>query len=574
MATDIAAINSFFSSLVTDTLQNEAKPLQRLSTDLQKLETRKSVYSSAGTRLSSLLTSVNNLATDSTTNFLDQRTAAVSEPSTTAAAVFTAAATDQAIAGSQRIAVTSLAKAHSVGSSTALEYSDQQLGLSGVFTVGGAATRSIASSTTPYPNTVTGFSTADLTSGLRELGSDSYYLEVRNNSSTYEYRLVNSQAQAVAIRKYGSASATETTSAWQSVPAGQVTVDSGRGLKFTFGGGSYTVGSKASNAASVAYIAKGASITVTTANTLANIATLISRGTYAEGNEVTAGVVDRRLILTANNSGTHRAIRASHASGTDNILEAVKVLDGGGAFSNVIQAPTNAAFSVDGVSVTRSQNAGLTDVISGVTLNLASDAVGKSATLVITRDNTAVVAKLKALVAEFNSANDYVTTQSAVTKTADKVFSSGALAGDSNFVGLRRNLITDLQSRVSGLTGTGFSQVGDLGVTINTATLTATLDEAKLTAAFSSDPSGAKALINAVADRLQVRLKTFTTSTKGIVEASVKGLTAQISDVNTRISNGKKTLVERETSLKAQYGRHQAEIMTLINTQNSLSKLA
>ncbi len=289
---------------------------------------------------------------------------------------------------------------------------------------------------------------------------------------------------------------------------------------------------------------------------------------------MTAGVVDRRLILTANNSGTHRAIRASHASGTDNILEAVKVLDGGGAFSNVLQAPTNAAFSVDGVSVTRSQNAGLTDVISGVTLNLASDAVGKSATLVITRDNTAVVAKLKALVAEFNSANDYVTTQSAVTKTADKVFSSGALAGDSNFVGLRRNLITDLQSRVSGLTGTGFSQVGDLGVTINTATLTATLDEAKLTAAFSSDPSGAKALMNAVADRLQLRLKTFTTSTKGIVEASVKGLTAQISDVNTRISNGKKTLVERETSLKAQYGRHQAEIMTLINTQNSLSKLA
>lgn len=574
MATDIAAINSFFSNLITETLQTEAKPLQRLTTELQSLEARKSVYSTAGTRLSSMLTSVNNLATDSTTNFLEQRSASVSEPSTTGAAVFTASANDQAIAGTQRIAVTALAKAHAVGSSTALEYSDQQLGLSGVFTVGGAATRSISSTTTPNPATVSGFSTADLTTGLRELGSDQYYVEVRNNSSVYEFRLVNSQSQAVAIRKYGSASSTETTSAWQAVPAGQPTVDTGRGLKFTFGGGSYATGSKAANAASATYVAKGAAITVLSTHTLTNIAALINRGTFAEGNEVTAGVVDRRLILTANNSGTHRSVLAGHASGTDNILLALKVVDSGGAFASVIQAPTNAAFSVDGISVTRSQNSGLTDVISGVTLNLAADAAGKNAALVVTRDNATIVAKLKALVADFNSTNDYVTGQTAISKVADKKYSAGILAQDNNFVSLRRNLISDLQSRVSGLTGTTYTAMTDLGVNISTTSLSATLDEAKLLAAFSSDPAGAKALVNAVADRLQARLKTFTTTTKGVVDASIKGITAQISDVTSRISRGKQLITEHETSLKTQYGRHQAEIMTLMNTQSSLSKLA
>ena len=574
MATDIAAINSFFSNLITETLQNEAKPIQRLTNDLKALEARKSVYSTAGTRLSSLLTSVNNLATDSTTNFLEQRSASVTEPSTTGAAVFTASANDQAIAGTQRIAVTTLAKAHSVGSSTALEYSDQQLGLSGVFTVGGAANRSISSTTTPNPTTISGFSTTDLTSGLRELGSDQYYVEVRNNSSVYEFRLVNSQAQAVAIRKYGSATATETTSAWQAVPAGQITVDTGRGLKFTFGGGSYTTGSKAANAASATYVAKGAAITVSSTHTLVNIAALINRGTFAEGNEVTAGVVDRRLILTANNSGTHRSIVAAHTSGTDNILLALKVVDSGGAYANVIQAPTNAAFTVDGISITRSQNSGLTDVISGVTLNLAADAAGKNAALVVTRDTATIVAKLKALVADFNAANDYVTGQTAITKTADKKYTSGTLAQDSNFVGLRRSLITDLQNRVSGLTGTTFTAMSDLGVNINTTSLTATLDEAKLAAAFSSDSAGARALVNAVADRLQARLKTFTATTKGVVDASIKGITTQISDVNSRITKGKLSITERETSLKTQYGRHQAEIMTLMNTQSSLSRLA
>ncbi|MQC24351.1 MAG: hypothetical protein DWG81_00200 [Chloroflexi bacterium] len=573
MATDISAINSFFSNLITETLQNEAKPIQRLTNDLRALEARKSVYSTAGTRLSSLLTSVNNLATDSTTNFLEQRSASVTEPSTTGAAVFTASATDQAIAGTQRIAVTTLAKAHSVGSSTALEYSDQQLGLSGVFTVGGAANRSISSTTTPNPTTISGFSTADLTSGLRELGSDQYYVEVRNNSSVYEFRLVNSQAQAVAIRKYGSDSATETTSAWQAVPAGQITVDTGRGLKFTFGGGSYTTGSKAANAASATYVAKGAAITVSSTHTLVNIAALINRGTFAEGNEVTAGVVDRRLILTANNSGTHRSIVAAHTSGTDNILLALKVVDSGGAYANVIQAPTNAAFTVDGISITRSQNSGLTDVISGVTLNLAADAAGKNAALVVTRDTATIVAKLKALVADFNAANNYVTGQTAITKTADKKYTSGTLTQDSNFVGLRRNLITDLQSRVSGLTGTTFTAMSDLGVNINTTSLTATLDEAKLTAAFSSDSAGARALVNAVADRLQARLKTFTATTKGVVDASIKGITTQISDVNSRIAKGKLSITERETSLKTLYGRYQAQIMTLMNTQSSLSRL-
>ena len=573
MATDISAINSFFSNLITETLQNEAKPIQRLTNDLRALEARKSVYSTAGTRLSSLLTSVNNLATDSTTNFLEQRSASVTEPSTTGAAVFTASATDQAIAGTQRIAVTTLAKAHSVGSSTALEYSDQQLGLSGVFTVGGAANRSISSTTTPNPTTISGFSTADLTSGLRELGSDQYYVEVRNNSSVYEFRLVNSQAQAVAIRKYGSDSATETTSAWQAVPAGQITVDTGRGLKFTFGGGSYTTGSKAANAASATYVAKGAAITVSSTHTLVNIAALINRGTFAEGNEVTAGVVDRRLILTANNSGTHRSIVAAHTSGTDNILLALKVVDSGGAYANVIQAPTNAAFTVDGISITRSQNSGLTDVISGVTLNLAADAAGKNAALVVTRDTATIVAKLKALVADFNAANNYVTGQTAITKTGDKKYTSGPLTQDSNFVGLRRNLITDLQSRVSGLTGTTFTAMSDLGVNINTTSLTATLDEAKLTAAFSSDSAGARALVNAVADRLQARLKTFTATTKGVVDASIKGITTQISDVNSRIAKGKLSITERETSLKTLYGRYQAQIMTLLNTQSSLSRL-
>ncbi|MQC27221.1 MAG: hypothetical protein DWG76_07220, partial [Chloroflexi bacterium] len=93
------------------------------------------------------------------------------------------------------------------------------------------------------------------------------------------------------------------------------------------------------------------------------------------------------------------------------------------------------------------------------------------------------------------------------------------------------------------------------------------------TAAFSSDSAGARALVNAVADRLQARLKTFTATTKGVVDASIKGITTQISDVNSRIAKGKLSITERETSLKTQYGRYQAQIMTLLNTQSSLSRL-
>ena len=39
------------------------------------------------------------------------------------------------------------------------------------------------------------------------------------------------------------------------------------------------------------------------------------------------------------------------------------------------------------------------------------------------------------------------------------------------------------------------------------------------------------------------------------------------------LTKGKLSITERETSLKIQYGRYQAQIVTLMNTQSSLSRL-
>jgi flagellar capping protein FliD len=53
-------------------------------------------------------------------------------------------------------------------------------------------------------------------------------------------------------------------------------------------------------------------------------------------------------------------------------------------FGGALQVAQNAKFQVNGMDVSRASNSNLTDVIDGVTVNLASDAAGKTANLTIT----------------------------------------------------------------------------------------------------------------------------------------------------------------------------------------------
>jgi flagellar capping protein FliD len=106
-----------------------------------------------------------------------------------------------------------------------------------------------------------------------------------------------------------------------------------------------------------------------------------------------------------------------------------------------LQEAANAVFKVNGLTVTRSQNSGLTDVITGVTLNLAADAeAGKKATLTVNTDWSAARSAVDSFITKFNEVQTFIALKSSVESTTISgvtTYTRGTLADDNAFGDLR-----------------------------------------------------------------------------------------------------------------------------------------
>jgi flagellar hook protein FlgE len=129
--------------------------------------------------------------------------------------------------------------------------STQNVGVTGNIDAALAA-RSVTSTQT-VASTVTGFGTSSTVTN--ELPSDTYYVEIQGTAGAQQFRVVDSNGNAVSI---AGVNGTASTSGWQSVTSeeGQ-TYDTGRGLTITFGSGTLTDGTLGAGAASVQYVAQG-----------------------------------------------------------------------------------------------------------------------------------------------------------------------------------------------------------------------------------------------------------------------------------------------------------------------------
>jgi flagellar hook-associated protein 2 len=539
-----AGLNTtYFSQLIKIAVAVEKQPISRLQTQRDQLQVRRSVYDQVNARLASVESLARSLAAGSSSIF-GAKTVSSSDTS-----VVTATVSSSATPATYDVNVTTLAKAHRVRSDQQAN-SDQALGLSGTFVIGGAASRSVANAST-VANTVTGFATASVTSGLTELGTSTYHVEVQNNNGTDQFRVVDSDGNAIAIDDAGSGGTT-TTTAFQNLSLVQgTTFDTGRGLTITFGNGPFTTGSKGSGAASVDYRAQGASITVNSTDSLNVIRDAINAATYADGNEVLASVVDNHLVLEAANTGSAHRVRARDTSGT--LLETLGVRTPGGGFKNVLQRATDASFTVNSINVTRPNNAGLDNVISGVTLNLLKE--GSSSKITVAQDTVSAHAKISELLTSLNSLMDYLKEQSAVSVSKEtRVVTRGTLAGQSGFDQLRRNLVTDMTEQLAGVTGNNPARLSEVGVTLGTDLHFSISNSAALDSALTSNFQGIANLFDGVMQKVLDHIQPFTKSSTGLIDTSRAALDKQTAALDSRIAAINTRAARREEQLIRQYG--------------------
>ncbi|HZW04577.1 MAG TPA: flagellar filament capping protein FliD, partial [Anaerolineaceae bacterium] len=437
----------------------------------------------------------------------------------------------------------------------------------GTFTIGTSIPRT-QQTTALLAGTVGAFATGEPASGQAELATGSYFVETRQDAvNGWQFRLVDADGEAVSIQQGSSGTS---TSDWQAFPAGGGAYDTGRGLQITFGTDPalYAAATRSSGAAQVAYQGQSAAIEVKTSDSLIDIAARINQSVLAGGSKVIATVVDSQLLLSMDPPGLDNELQAKDLSG--GVLAQLGVLDGVGGFKNVMQTPANAVFYVNDLRIERSKNTGLTDVINGLTLNLAADAEGKSATLQVVRSVDQERKALDTFVEKYNDLMAYLTEKVATTKLADDTYKRGALAGDMMFSSFRYDLLRLLNADHPG--SGGISNLRQLGFAMNDNFKLSLSSASSLEAALKENKTGVSDFVDRLMGRLSEQLDRFSGSS-GYVKFTADQLDTQLKETNSQIATLNERLAAKEESLRMQFAEVQAQLMLMTYQSQQFSAM-
>lgn len=174
------------------------------------------------------------------------------------------------------------------------------------------------------------------------------------------------------------------------------------------------------------FVIEGQTFTIDATESLDSLKNKINLASdsMAEADRVYAAIIDNRLVITRLNTGATDITMSD--SGVDTALQDLNILDGLGAYVNELVVAQDASFTVNGASVTRSDNTGLTDVIEGVTLNLLG-ATASAVTLTVGNDTASVKTAILDFVEAYNAASAVLTAYGQITLGGSTLSATGAI---------------------------------------------------------------------------------------------------------------------------------------------------
>ena len=554
MASTISSIDASIKNLATTfqtaikvSIEAESAPLKRVQTLKDNLNIRRSVYTDVKTNFDALQSAVQALISNQASYGLSLVSKSSVTPATSGTTVLTVSKTDEnAPVTDYDLSVTKLAKAHS-RATVASSSPDIPLNKSGTFWMGGTGVAALQTESAPgiYTDFVASGSVAAATpstvvSGQRELGTGDYTLQVRDSSGIRQFRLVNADGNAVAIRKTDGSSGL--TSDWQTMGSGAY--DTGRGQTLSLN----TTGNI--EGTTFHYTAKGVSITINASDTQRSIVSAINASIQPDRHDFRASIVANQLVLTSTQSG------ASHA---------MIYTDGAGlGFNTLLQDAQNAQFRVNGMDVSRASNTNLTDVVEGITLSLAGDAEGKSARLSVSASTDKSVGLMNTLVNKFNAAVNHLKDKMASTSTTENgktTYTRGVLSGETVFSSFR----TDMMYRMSRsqTNSGGLKRFEDIGLSFD-KDMKLIFDSSKFSEALKNNKADVTALLDAGMGEINTLLSRYTGSS-GLITRTLSSIENQGKQYDQRISKYNTSLEVRKQTLYNKYAEYQAQLVELGN---------
>ncbi|MGF7129435.1 flagellar hook-associated protein 2 [Paraburkholderia sp. EB58] len=342
---------------------------------------------------------------------------------------------------------------------------------------------------------------------------------------------------------------------------------------------------------------KSMSLNVTSSNnSLTGIAAAINSSSSNPG--LTAQVVNgsdgAHLVLQATGTGQTNTINVVVNATTDTGLSALGVTStaGAGTTAGAIGASTitstgtnssypntwtqgaaaqNAQFTLNGTPVSSATNSDST-ALTGVTLNIASAAVGTTQTLTVASDPTTIESDITNFVSDYNAVVSLMAAQTSFTAGATSSSSSGPLLGDSALTAVQNMLGNLVSSGVPGPNGT--VSLASIGITLvsdgSSDSGTLSVNTATLDNAVQNNPTQVAALFNmtnGLGQQLNAAVNTFSES-GGVLDQRTAQYTADLQSVKTQAT----ALTAYEAQLTSQYTNEFTALNSLMASTNSDSK--
>lgn len=520
-----------FQTAIKTIIDSESAPLNRAQTQKDQIEVRRGIYVDMKTNFDALQSAIQALISTQSSYGIKSVSKHTVTPGTSGATVFSATVAESASAADYDIAVTTLAKAQSKSTAAAAS-ADVALGKSGTFWLGGNGTSSIAVTTN---DSITNMVTSTVASGQRELGTGSYTVQMRDLNGVRQFRLVDADGNAISIRNQ---SGTNYVSDWQNMSSGAY--DTGRGLNLTLN----TLGTTMSTA--LTYTAAGTSITINSTDSMRNIASAINAASQPDGRDFKASIVANKLVLTGVKTGDNHSMLFTDGASL--------------GFGADLQPAQNAQFTVNGMSVSRASNTNITDLIDGVTLNLASDAEGKSARLSVAASYDKASGLMKTMADKFNAAvshlKDKLASTSKIGEDGRTTYTRGPLSGDIGISSLRLDMINRLNRNV--VNSGGLKNLSDIGITFD-KDMKLTLDSTKFNDALKNQFSDVTALLDTAMGDLNTLVSRFAGSS-GTLSRTLTSIDDQRKSYEARITKYNENLNVRKQTLYNQYLAFQTQI--------------
>ncbi len=209
---------------------------------------------------------------------------------------------------------------------------------------------------------------------------------------------------------------------------------------------------------------EGVEITIEAGETLSSLRTKINSAALNmdEENRVQASIVNNHLVITRENAGAGSMV-LSDATGS--VLENLGLLDAAGAIKNENITGLDAEFTVNGITVTRSSNDQLDDVIDGLTINLKGTG---SSTIDVHPDRDVVEAAITDFVDKYNELAELIDEYTTIEYgSSSELAYSGELYGDALISSIRldlRSMATDSKSEVLDESNASYTYDGQTGI--------------------------------------------------------------------------------------------------------------